>query len=1092
MRRDAICHLYNTEYDMKKSLLVLLLSGLATAACAAPLWMRYPAISPDGSRIAFAYMGDLYVVDAAGGEARRLTTDAAYDYNPVWSPDGKQVAYASDRYGNFDLFTIPAEGGRPQRLTTHSSAEVPSAFSPDGKQIYFTASINDPARSALFPSSAMSELYAVPTGGGRPVQVLATPAEAVAPLPGGGFLYHDAKGFENAWRKHHTSSITRDVWRYDAATGRHTRLTDFAGEDRQPCLGPDGRTVYFLSERSGSFNVWSFPLDNPSEVRQVTRFKTHPVRFLSVASDGTLCFGFNGEIYTCKGDDAPRKVAVRITPTALGDEQRLLNVSGGGQAAVSPDGKQVAFVSRGEVFVTSADYATTRQITRTAQAEAAPCFAPDNRTLVYASERNGYWNIYTAKIARSEEPNFPNATLIEETPLFKDDRIDRAWPSYSPDGRELAYVEGRSRLMVKNLETGKVRQITDGSQHFSTDGRIDYSWSPDGRWFVLAYTGNRHDPYSDIGLVRASGEGGIINLTNSGYTDANPRWVLDGNAILFGSERYGMRSHASWGSLDDVMIIFLNQDSYDRFRMSKEEYELFTEAEKEAKKSEPKKEEGDKKEETPVREIAVELRNIEDRIVRLTPASSQLSDAVIDKKGETLYYIATFNGERALWQLDLRDHSNKQIQKVNGGQLLWDKKMETLFVAGGNGLSKMKAAGGKSLSSIAVQADMRLDPRAEREYMFDRVYRQEKARFYTEKMHGVDWEAMRDNYAQFLPHINNNYDFAELLSEWLGELNVSHTGGRYTHPAPAGSAATAELGLLFDASHTGDGLRIEEVVDKGPFDRASSKAAAGDLIEAIDGTPVRKGEDYYPLLDRRAGRKTRIALYRPSDGSRWEEVVTPISRSAWSQLLYRRWVKQRAADVERLSNGRLGYVHIESMGDPSFRSVYSDILGKYNDREGIVIDTRFNGGGRLHEDIEILFSGEKYFTQVVRGKEACDMPSRRWNKPSIMLVCEANYSNAHGTPWVYKHRGLGRLVGMPVPGTMTSVSWERLQDPSLVFGIPVVGYRLDDGSYLENTQLEPDIRVANSPERIVEGEDEQLAAAVKALLEEIDAKRHRR
>ena len=163
-----------------------------------------------------------------------------------------------------------------------------------------------------------------------------------------------------------------------------------------------------------------------------------------------------------------------------------------------------------------------------------------------------------------------------------------------------------------------------------------------------------------------------------------------------------------------------------------------------------------------------------------------------------------------------------------------------------------------------------------------------------------------------------------------------------------------------------------------------------------------------------------------------------------------------------------------------------DILGKYNNRESIVIDTRFNGGGRLHEDIEILFSGQKYFTQVVRGRETCDMPSRRWNKPSIMVMCEANYSNAHGTPWVYSHRGLGKLVGMPVPGTMTSVSWERLQDPSLVFGIPVVGYRLSDGSYLENSQLEPDIKVANSPETIVKGEDTQLKAAVEELLKELE------
>ena len=203
----------------------------------------------------------------------------------------------------------------------------------------------------------------------------------------------------------------------------------------------------------------------------------------------------------------------------------------------------------------------------------------------------------------------------------------------------------------------------------------------------------------------------------------------------------------------------------------------------------------------------------------------------------------------------------------------------------------------------------------------------------------------------------------------------------------------------------------------------------------------------------------------------------------------RRGTKRCAHIVDSVSGGRLGYVHLQQMNDNSYREVYSQVLGKYNKREGIVIDTRWNGGGRLHEDIEILFSGQKYFTQVIRGREACDMPSRRWNKPSIMVQCEANYSNAHGTPWVYKHQNIGKLVGMPVPGTMTSVSWEDLQDPTMIFGIPIIGYELPDGRYLENTQLEPDIKVANDPHSLVLGTDQQLVTAVKELLREIDAKK---
>lgn len=1066
-----------------------------TGYAASPLWMRDVRISPDGTEIAFCYKGDIYKVPATGGTATQLTTQTSYECLPVWSPDSRHIAFASDRNGNFDVFVMPANGGTAQRLTTHSAAELPSAFSPDGKYVLFSASIQDPATSALFPTGAMTELYRVPAAGGRTEQVLGTPAESVHFNPTGDFfLYQDRKGFEDEWRKHHTSSITRDVWRYDIHTGKHTNLTNREGEDRNPVLSPDGQTVYFLSERNGgSFNVYSLPLDNPQAVEVVTSFKTHPVRFLSMSGNGTLCYGYDGEIYTQTANGAPRKVAINIIRD---DQEKIatLNLTGGATSAtVSPDGKQIAFVNRGEVFVTSADYATTKQITHTAAGEAGLSFAPDNRTLAYASERSGNWQLYLARIARKEEVNFPNATLVEEEVLLPSATVERAYPQFSPDGKELAFIEDRNRLMVINLETKKVRRITDGSTWYGTGGGFDYEWSPDGKWFTLTFIGNRHDPYSDIGLVSAQGGEEIINLTNSGYMSGEPRWVLDGNAILFSTERYGMRAHASWGSQGDAMLVFLNQDAYDKFRLSKEDYELQKELEATQKKDKEKtnadtkkdkKKDAEDKKEDKTKDIVVELKGMEDRIVRLTPNSSDLGGAIISKDGETLYYLAAFEGGFDLWKMDLRKKETKLLHKMNAGwaSMEMDKEGKNLFVLGSGNMQKMELAS-QALKSITYKAEMKMDLAAEREYMFDHVYKQQQKRFYNTNMHGVGWEVMTTAYRKFLPHISNNYDFAELLSEWLGELNVSHTGGRFSPGLK--SDATASLGVLTDWNHKGKGALIAEIIEKGAFDNARSKVTVGTVIEKIDGRAITPETDYTELLNGKAGKKTLVSLYNPQSGERWEEVVLPVSGGALDNLLYARWVKQRAADVDKWSNGRLGYVHIKSMGDDSFRSVYSDILGKYNNREGIVIDTRFNGGGRLHEDIEVLFSGKKYFTQVVRGREACDMPSRRWNKPSIMLTCEANYSNAHGTPWVYSHQKLGKLVGMPVPGTMTSVSWERLQDPSLVFGIPVVGYRLPDGSYLENTQLEPDIKVANSPETIVAGEDTQLKTAVDELLKSL-------
>ena len=1079
-------------------------------AAVTPLWMRDARISPDGSEIVFCYKGDIYKVSAQGGTAVQLTTQASYEANPVWSPDGEQIAFASDRNGNFDLFIMSADGGAARRLTYHSASEIPSTFTPDGKYVLFSASIQDPATSALFPTSAMTELYRVPVEGGNTEQVLGTPAEWVCfDKAGSNFLYQDRKGFEDEWRKHHTSSIARDIWLYDTQTGEHTNLTNRDGEDRNPVYAPDGKSVYFLSERNGgSFNVYSFPLNAPQQVKPVTTFRTHPVRFLSVSDKGTLCYAYDGELYTQLPNSRPQKVKVELVRDDDKDIASFRFSQGATSACVSPDGKQVAFIVRGDVFVTSTDYPTTKQITNTPAGESGLSFAPDNRTLVYASERTGNWQLYMAKITRKEDPNFPNATLIEEEVLLPSKTVERRYPQYSPDGKEIAFIEDRNRLMVLNLETKKVRQVTDGSTWYTTGGGFDYEWSPDGKWFTLEFIGNRHDPYSDIGIVSAQG-GAITNLTNSGYMSGSPRWVLDGNAVLFQTERYGMRAHASWGSQQDVMLVFLNQDAYDRYRLSKEDFELLKEFEKEQKKAKEKDEkkknekkkdagkdkkkdkDGDNgksdKDKESKKEIVVELKGIEDRIVRLTPNSSDLGSAIVSKDGENLYYFSAFEGGYDLWKMNLGEKETKRLHKLNTGwvSLSMDKD-GNIFLLGSRNMQKMDAKS-DALKPISYQAEMKMDLAAEREAMFDHVYKQQQKRFYNLNMHGVNWDEMSAAYRKFLPHIDNNYDFAELLSEWLGELNVSHTGGRYF--ANGKGDVTSNLGLLFDWEYRGKGMRIAEVIEKGPFDHSRTKVKEGCIIEKINGQEISQENDITVLLNNKAGKKTLISLYDPQSKERWEEVVMPISGGRLNGLLYNRWVKQRAAEVEKWSNGRLGYVHIQSMGDGSFRTVYSDILGKYNNCEGIVIDTRFNGGGRLHEDIEILFSGQKYFTQVVRGREACDMPSRRWNKPSIMLQCEANYSNAHGTPWVYKHRNIGKLVGMPVPGTMTSVSWETLQDPSLVFGIPIVGYRLADGSYLENSQLEPDIKVANSPETVVKGEDIQLKAAVDELLKEIDSKK---
>ena len=1088
----------------RKSLSILAVAtigGLSLNASEVALWLRDVKISPDGRQIAFQYRGDIWTVPTEGGEARRLTTTDSYESTPIWSPDSKTIAFASDRHGNFDIFAMPASGGKATRLTRNSAGELPEAFTRDGKEIVFSAAIQDPAQSALFPTARLTELYAVPLAGGASRQILASPAEMVSFNPTGTtMLYQDQKGMEDQWRKHHTSSIARDIWIYDSKTGKHTNLTRHAGEDRNPVFAGDD--FYFLSERDGgSMNVYVAPINSPANPKAVTSFKEHPVRFLSRANDGTLCYTFNGEIYTQAPNGKPRKITVTTTADYENPIEKIPVRSGAREAVASPDGKSVAFIYRGDVFVTSVEYNTTKQVTATPEAEMHLSWSPDGKELIYTSERDGRYNIYKAKMARpDEEVNFENATVIEEEPVFKSDKHERTVPMYSPDGKKLAFILDRNRLQVMDVKSGKVKELTDGSTYRHRDGGFNYTWSPDSRWIALEIVDRKHDPYSDIAIINTL-TGEMTNLTNSGYFDQSPRWTLGGDAILYATEQYGMRNHASWGSEMDAMIVFMNQDAYDKFRLSPEDYALAKEVEKASKKKEANKKEkedkskdsdkdGDKKDkDKEEKTINVELKGITDRVMRLTPLSSDLSDMIITEDGENLYYIVNGLNGSQLWKKSLRKEDHKMVSKIDGGRRFEsDKDGKNLFVFGSQ-LRKLDPKSDK-LTPVSFSATLNLDREKERSFMYENMVREEAERFYTKDMHGVDWKRLTDNYRRFLPHINNNYDFAELLSEVLGELNVSHTGGRYSGGADSNADRTASLGLLYDLSYNGKGVKVDEILIDGPFDKANTEMVPGAIITAINGVAINDAadKDLTTLLTDLSRKKTLVTFTTPS-GNSVEEVVLPISAGANNELLYQRWVKAREADVDRLSGGRLGYVHIRSMADPSFREIYSKILGKYNDRDGIVIDIRWNGGGRMHEDIEILFSGQKYLTQEIRGEETCDMPSRRWNKPSIMVTNEACYSNAHGTPWVYQHQGLGKVVGAPVPGTMTSVNWVTMQDPSLIFGIPVIGYRTAEGNFLENTQLEPDVLVLNDPAEVVKGDDAQIRVAVAELLKEIDQKR---
>ena len=941
---------------MKRQLLGVAAFMLALSAHAQdnPLWMRYCAISPDGTSIAFTYKGDIYTVPVNGGKAAQITTNAAHDTHPVWSPDGKQIAFASDRMGSMDIFVVDREGGIPKRLTTHSGNETPVAFK-DADHILFLANVMPSAEDAQFPSGQFQQVYEVSTTGDRPVMFSSMPMEDISiNKTGNALLYHDKKGYEDPWRKHHTSSITRDIWLCSLDGKRsYRKLTSFNGEDRTPVWASDGKSFYYLSEEKGSFNVFKRALDGTTST-QLTHHTKHPVRFLTAADNGTLCYGYDGEIYTMKEGTEPRKVQISIlTDKNDKDLIRQIRRNGATEIALSPDAKEVAFILRGDVYVTSVEYKTTKQITNTPEQERDINFAPDGRSIVYASERNGLWQIYQASLNKKEEKQFTYATDIKEEKLTNS-AIASFQPQFSPDGKEIAFLEDRTTIRVLNLKSKDVRTVMDGKFEYSySDGDQWYQWSPDSKWILTNYIGIGGWNNQDVALVNASGNGEIHNLTESGYTDTNAKWVLDGKAMMWYSDRAGYRSHGSWGAEDDTYIMFFDAEAYDRFLMNKEETALLEEAEKAEKEKAGKKDEkdakkkkgdADKDKEKKVEPLKFDLANRFDRIVRLTVNSSHMADAMLSAKGDKLYYLSVFEDGYDLWEHNLKENVTKVLlKKVGAGALQPDKEGKNIFLCARDGMKKIEIEGSK-ISPIEFEAFFDYRPYGEREYIFDHIWQQVNDKFYVADLQGTDWNGYKETYKRFLPYINNNYDFAEMLSEMLGELNGSHTGARYY--ASGAALPTAALGVFYDEAYAGDGLKIKEIIAQSPLTKKKTDVKPGCIIEKVDGVAIKAGADYFPLLEGKAGRKVILSVYDPVTGKRFEETLKPISYGAQNELLYKRWVENCRKKVDEYSGGRIAYIHIKGMDSPSFRKIYSDLLSESSrKKEAVVVDTITEAGG---------------------------------------------------------------------------------------------------------------------------------------------------
>ena len=1074
---------------MKFNILFLLI-GLSTALTAQenPLWMRSSAISPDGTQIVFTYKGDLYKVPALGGDAAQLTFHEAHDYSAVWSKDGTRLAFASNRYGNFDIFVMDAMGGPAERLTFHSNDETPYTFSSDDQQVIFGALRQDDFLHRQYPHRSQTELYSVPTKGGRVDQIFTFPAEDVQVTKDGSqMVYHDKVGGENEFRKHHVSSVARNIWTYNRTTNRHQMITTFAGEDRQPIYSVDEKSIYYLSEESGSFNVHKLSLMQPDKKEQLTHFELHPVRYLSMGG-GVLCFGFDGELYTMKEGSSPVKVDVQIRTQNKSNDDKFISINGGvNEMSISPNGKEIAFIARGEVFVTSVGEAFTKRLTNTPEAERFVSWGPEGNSVVYSSERDGKWRVYKTEKVRAEEPFFYASTLLKETPVISNEK-DNYLAEYSPDGKKLAFVEDRRTLKVIDVSTNESKTLLTPEDLFHMrDGDQYFDWSPDSKWLLVEWRKTLSN--SEVLLMAADGSK-RVNLNESGYEDSRPKWVNGGKQMLWFSNLNGLKSYATSGqSQEDVYSMFFKQEAWDKFNLSDDEYKLMKAVEEEKKEDKKedksKEEEKDKDKKKEVEALTFDWDDMKDRTARLTIHSSRLGDAVLSKEGDKLFYLSEFEDKMNLWSTDLRTKETSMALKLDAssGRLIWDKDMKNLFLLSGGKISKIDPDKWKK-EAVKIDGEMEFDVVAERQAMFDHVWIRTNAIFYHPDFHGINWNQMKTEYKKYVSSIGNSFEFAEMLSEMLGELNVSHAGARFGGSDIENKDATASLGIFMNNDHNGNGILINEIIKGGPLDKSDIDILPGMIIESINGDIIRPDQDVAKYLNRLEDKITLIEVLDPTTKKRQQFTVKPISLGEENRLLYKRWVRQNEKEVEEKSDGQLGYVHIPGMSDGPFRDIYKDIMGKYADRKAIIVDTRFNGGGDLVADLAMFFTGVPFISYETEAKVVGGEPTSRWTKPTLALINEAQYSDGHCFACGYSDLKIGKTVGMPTPGTCSFAGWERLPDGTR-WGVVPVSAKDINGNWMENLQTEPTIKVKNMPGVVDKGIDQQLEKAIEVMLEDL-------
>ena len=1078
--------------------------SVATSINAQPYFTE-PSLSPDRTEIAFVSGGDIWTVPASGGVASLLVSNSANESRPLYSPDGKQLAFISTRTGNGDIYLLTLASGDLRRITFDDAQDQLDSWSRDSRWLYFSSSSRD--------IGGLNDLFRVSVSGGTPMQVSAdryTNEYFCVPSPDGSKLAFTARGLPSTqwWRKGHSHIDESEVWLlrgFENGPGTYERVTAAGGaKEMWPMWSNDGDSLFYVSDRAdsvnknGAQNIWTTTPGRAGN-RRLSTFTDGRVLWPSISYDGREIV-FEHDFHIWKLDTSngrASEVAITRRGASAGPAVEHLRLSDQiDEIQLSPDGKKLAFVVRGEVFaVSSADGGDASRITSSAAAEYQVTWSPDSRRLVYVSDRDGTPHLFLY--------DFNGNT---ETQLTRD--ADDSAPRFSPDGKLLAFIRDAKELRVLDLADKKDRVVaTAPFERPPISADRAFVWSPDSQW--LAYIPVGGYQFRNISVVPVAGGTGRPVSFLANVSSNTLSWSPDGTFMLFDS---GQRTESTQLARIDL-VPRTPRFREDQFRdLFKEEtprsVTQTNRQENQPANSEPARETpapspspsatpaGADEKKPALKPVHVVFEDIRRRL-SLLPVGVDVNFQSISPDGKWVVMIANSANQANLYLYSLDELSReppvaKQLTSTAGGkswaQFTPDNK-EIFYLENGR-ISVVNLEG--RTRPLAVTAEMDVDFSREKMEVFHQAWSYLRDFFYDPNYHGANWQNVRAEYEPLVSGARTPDEVRRILQLMIGELNASHLGA--SAPPSSNQPTTGRLGLRFDRREyeAGGHLRATEIIPLGPAALAGN-IKVGDYVLTVDGRAVDEHTNLDEQLNYKTGKRVSLTISSSADGSgKREAVVRPVSGATERALLYRQWVDRNREYVARISNGRLGYVHMFDMGSASLAQLYVDLDAENRAREGVVIDIRNNSGGFVNVYAIDVLARRGYLTMTLRETGAAPartiLGQRALERPTILVTNQHSLSDAEDFTEGYRTLGLGRVVGEPTAGWII-FTWNQALIDGTVFRLPRMKITANDGTDMERHPRPVDVEVTRPIGETLTDHDSQLDTAVRELLKQLAVRR---